>query len=75
MLDRVFKNPDALNEDVAVAMQPPLATVDVTDSLDQVFADLSGPNAAVVVARRRPARPRSSRGLICWSTSRISARR
>ena len=50
MLDRVFKNPDALNEDVAVAMQPPLATVDVTDSLDQVFADLSGPNAAVVVA-------------------------
>ena len=50
VLDRVFKNPDALNEDVAVAMQPPLATVDVTDSLDQVFADLSGPNAAVVVA-------------------------
>ena len=38
------------------AMQPPLATVDVTDSLDQVFADLSGPNAAVVVAAAgRPA--------------------
>jgi cystathionine beta-synthase len=50
VLDRVFKNPDAMNEDVAVAMQPPLATVDVTDSLDQVFADLSGPSAAVVVA-------------------------
>ena len=50
MLDRVFKNPDALNEDVAALMQPPLATVDVGDSLDQVFADLSGPNAAVVVA-------------------------
>jgi cystathionine beta-synthase len=50
VLDRVFKNPDALNEDVAVAMQPPLAAVDATDSLDQVFADLSGPNAAVVVA-------------------------
>jgi len=50
VLDRVFKNPDALNEDVAALMQPPLATVDVTDSLDQVFADLSGPNAAVVVA-------------------------
>ena len=50
VLDRVFKNPDALNEDVAVAMQPPLATVDATDSLDRVFADLSGPNAAVVVA-------------------------
>src|SRR6188768_446763 len=35
VLDRVFKNPDALNEDVAVAMQPPLAAVDVRDSLDQ----------------------------------------
>ena len=56
VLDRVFKNPDAMNEDVAVAMQPPLATVDVTDSLDQVFADLSGPSAAVVVAAAgRPA--------------------
>ena len=50
VLDRVFKNSDAMNEDVAVVMQPPLAAVDVTDSLDQVFADLSGPNAAVLVA-------------------------
>ena len=50
VLDRVFKNPDAMNEDVAVVMQPPLAAVDVTDSLDQVFADLSGPSAAVLVA-------------------------
>lgn len=50
VLDRVFKNPDSMNDDIALAMQPPLATVDVTDSLDQVFADLSGPNAAVVVA-------------------------
>ena len=49
LLDRVFKNPDALNEDIAVAMQPPLAAVDVRASLDDVFADLSGPNAAVVV--------------------------
>ena len=56
VLDRVFKNPDAMNEDVAVMMQPPLAAVDVGDSLDQVFADLSGPNAAVVVAAAgRPA--------------------
>ena len=30
LLDRVFRNPDALNDDVAVAMQPPLAAVDVT---------------------------------------------
>ena len=49
LLDRVFKNPDALNEDIAVAMQPPLAAVDVRASLDEVFADLSGPSAAVVV--------------------------
>jgi len=56
VLDRVFKNPDAMNEDVAVLMQPPLAAVDVTDSLDQVFADLSGPSAAVLVAAAgRPA--------------------
>jgi cystathionine beta-synthase len=56
LLDRVFKNPDALNEDVAVAMQPPLAAVDAEASLDDVFADLSGPNAAVVVGQRgRPA--------------------
>ena len=40
LLDRVFKNPDALNEDIAVAMQPPLAAVDVRASLDEVFADL-----------------------------------
>ncbi len=49
LLDRVFKNPDALNDDVAIAMQPPLSAVDVTASLDDVFTDLSGPNAAVVV--------------------------
>jgi cystathionine beta-synthase len=56
LLDRVFKNADALNEDIAVAMQPPLATVDAEASLDDVFADLSGPSAAVVVGQRgRPA--------------------
>jgi cystathionine beta-synthase len=56
LLDRVFKSGDALNDDVAVAMQPPLATVDVRASLDEVFADLSGPNAAVVVgAAGKPA--------------------
>jgi cystathionine beta-synthase len=49
LLDRVFRNPDALNEDIAVAMQPPLTAVDVRASLDEVFADLSGPSAAVVV--------------------------
>ena len=54
LLDRVFRNPDALNEDVAVAMQPPLAAVDVDASLDDVFADLSGPAAVVVARAGRP---------------------
>jgi cystathionine beta-synthase len=49
LLDRVFRNPDALGEDIAVAMQPPLAAVDATASLDDVFSDLSGPSTAVVV--------------------------
>jgi cystathionine beta-synthase len=50
LLDRVFKRPDALNDDIALAMQPPLATVDVGASLDEVFADLSGGGSAVVVS-------------------------
>jgi cystathionine beta-synthase len=52
LLDLVFKQPDALNEEVAVAMQPPLAAVEADDSLDRVFADLTGGSPAVVVARR-----------------------
>jgi cystathionine beta-synthase len=51
LLDRVFKNPDALHEDVANAMQPPLAAVDVSDPLDEIFATLTGRTNAVVVAR------------------------
>jgi cystathionine beta-synthase len=50
LLDRVFKNPDALHEDVAAAMQPPLATIDAADSLDDAFATLTGRTNAVVVA-------------------------
>jgi len=50
LLERVFKNADALNEDVAVAMQPPLRAVDSDASLDEVYESLSGPSAAVVVA-------------------------
>jgi cystathionine beta-synthase len=49
LLDRVFRNPDALNDDVAVAMQPPLASVDAGASVDEVFTELSGPGGAVVV--------------------------
>ena len=51
LLDRVFRNPDSLNEEVAGAMGPPLGVVDATESIDQVFTDLSGGSAAVVVAR------------------------
>ena len=66
LLDRVFRNRDALEDDVAQAMEPPLPAIDIAESVDQVFADLSGEAPAVVVARagrsgrrphpRRPAR-------------------
>ena len=51
LLDRVFKNPDALHEDVAAAMQPPLAAVEATQTLDEVFSTLTGRTNAVVVAQ------------------------
>jgi cystathionine beta-synthase len=51
LLDRVFKNPDALHDDVAAAMQPPLATVDIDATLDEIFATLTGSTNAVLVAR------------------------
>jgi cystathionine beta-synthase len=51
LLDRVFKNPDALHEDVIGAMQPPLAAIDLADPLDQVFSTLTGRTNAVVVAQ------------------------
>jgi cystathionine beta-synthase len=50
LLDLVFRNPDALNEEVAAAMQPPLAAVEANESLDEVFSALSGGSQAVVVA-------------------------
>ena len=51
LLDRIFRNPDALGDEVAAAMQPPLAAVDMRDPVDEVFADLRERNQAVVVAR------------------------
>jgi cystathionine beta-synthase len=51
LLERVFRDPDALHEDVVEAMQPPLAAVDVSQSLDEVFGTLTGGTNAVVVAR------------------------
>ena len=51
LLDRIFRNQDALSEDVAAAMEPPLPAVEIGESVDTVFADLSAGNPAVVVAR------------------------
>jgi cystathionine beta-synthase len=56
LLDRVFKNPDSLHDDVAAAMQPPLAAIDADEPLDEVFSTLSGgrTNAVVVVKEGKP---------------------
>jgi cystathionine beta-synthase len=55
LLDLVFKNPDALHEDVAVAMQGPLQTVEADASVDEIVTALtSGTNAVLVADRGRP---------------------
>jgi cystathionine beta-synthase len=51
LLERVFANADAVHEDVAAAMQPPLKAVEASATLDEVFATLAGGTNAVVVAR------------------------
>jgi cystathionine beta-synthase len=51
LLERVFRNPDSLGEDVAAAMQPPLAAVDADETIDEVFARFTDGSPAVVVAR------------------------
>ena len=49
LLDLVFKNADALHEDVAVAMQGPLTTVEADESVDEIVTALTGGVNAVVV--------------------------
>jgi cystathionine beta-synthase len=51
LLELVFRNPDALYEDVATAMQPPLAAIEAGETLDEVLPTLTGRTNAVVVAR------------------------
>ena len=51
LLERLFANQDALNDDVASAMEPPLPAIEAAESVDRVFADLAGGNPAVVVAQ------------------------
>jgi cystathionine beta-synthase len=50
LLERVFRNADALHEDVAAAMQPPLATIEASASVDEIVSALTGRQNAVVVA-------------------------
>ena len=50
LLDLVFKNPDALHEDVAVAMQGPLQAVEADASVDEIVTALTAGTNAVVVA-------------------------
>jgi cystathionine beta-synthase len=57
LLERVFRNQGALEDEVAAAMDPPLPAVEIGESVDTVFADLSGDNghpAVVVADRGRP---------------------
>jgi cystathionine beta-synthase len=55
LLDRVFKNADALNEDVASAMQGPLAAVEADSPVDEIVGALtSGANAVVVAESGKP---------------------
>ena len=50
LLERVFRNRDALGEDIAEAMEPPLPAVEASESVDEVFAELSSGAPAIVVA-------------------------
>ena len=70
LLDRVFKNPDALNDEVSQAMQPPLAVVDAADTLDRVFSDLTRAGARRWSSRAAAARRACSPARTCSSTSR-----
>lgn len=55
LLERVFRNTDALGEEVAVAMEPPLPAVEAGATLDEVYEGLAGgSNAVVVVSGGRP---------------------
>jgi cystathionine beta-synthase len=50
LFERVLRNADTLNEEVAAAMDPPLRAVEMRDSVDTVFSDLGAGNTAVIVA-------------------------
>ena len=51
LLDRIFRDPDSLQADVAEAMAPPLPMVEFDDPLETAFSELQQ-SPAVVVAKR-----------------------
>ena len=51
LLERVFRNPDTLNEEVAAAMDPPLRAVEMRESVDR-----SSPTSRGWSTRRRSSR-------------------
>jgi len=56
LLERLFLNESAMTDEVAGAMERPLPAVEIGDTVDTVFADLTGGSPAVVVSREgRPA--------------------
>ena len=50
LLDRVFRSSEALHETVATAMQPPLAVVESSASVEEIVSALTGGTNAVLVA-------------------------
>jgi cystathionine beta-synthase len=50
LLERVFRDPDALQADVAEVMAPPIPTVERTASVDDAFAELERAPAVLVIA-------------------------
>jgi cystathionine beta-synthase len=51
VLDRLFRDPDALQADVAEVMAPPLPLVEFDDAMEMAFAELQT-SPAVVVAKK-----------------------
>ena len=52
LLERIFRDQSVLESDVSDAMEPPLPAIEVDETVNTVYGDLSGESAAVVVARR-----------------------
>jgi cystathionine beta-synthase len=51
LLERLYANGDALNEDVAAAMEPPLPAVEQGETVETVFQEIATGSPAVVVAK------------------------